>query len=427
MATKIDRKTRESIIYITLHAREIFHRLRWADCVECPYCGEKHIWYYKNGYYKCSHCHKRFTDTSNTIFHSTKVSLTYWLVAIYLLSIGKGISSQELSRFLQVTQKTAWYMLHKIRYAFKQDGTILTGDIAVDEVYLGGKWSSIIIPKKIDILKRYGLWYEGDERRTWHKRNIHQAISQYKQPVYGMNDGSRIVLQALPNRFNSKDLLDITRRHSDESLQHIISDQASYYKDISASGINVVQMNHSHREFRNGDFSSNRIEGTFSHVKRRYRCHYVRPNKKYIQLYLNEFAFRWNNRESSNMDRIASGLHSCFTCGRVTRKDIDLYNWADSFPQRKKKHKETLEDWFRIGWPDCARMIRVQGVWYDKIEFESLKEIWEFKQALLEDQDHIVYNYQYIMDKLCWFVLYHYVFNGSDVQINQRKLGALVS
>ena len=229
---KMDKKTKDSIIYIMLHAREIFKRLRWPNGVVCPYCGEVHIWHYKTGGYKCSKCGKRFTDTSNTIFHSTKVKLEYWLVAIYLLTVGKGVSSQELSGFLQVTQKTAWYMLHKIRFAFNQDGTILTGDVAVDEVYLGGKWSSIIIPKKIDILKRYGLWYEGDVRRTWHKKNIRSAISLYKQPVYGMNDGDRIVLQALPHRFNSKDLLTITQDHSDDTLRHLISDQALYYKDI---------------------------------------------------------------------------------------------------------------------------------------------------------------------------------------------------
>ncbi len=373
----MDKKTKDSIIYIMLHAREIFKRLRWPNGVVCPYCGEVHIWHYKTGGYKCSKCGKRFTDTSNTIFHSTKVKLEYWLVAIYLLTVGKGVSSQELSGFLQVTQKTAWYMLHKIRFAFNQDGTILTGDVAVDEVYLGGKWSSIIIPKKIDILKRYGLWYEGDVRRTWHKKNIRSAISLYKQPVYGMNDGDRIVLQALPHRFNSKDLLTITQDHSDDTLRHLISDQALYYKDIKDSGVDVIQMNHSKGEFKMDGFSSNRIEGTFSHLKRRYRAYYVRPNKKYIQLYLNEFAFRWNCRNDRIIDRIASGLQFCFTRGRVTRKTIDLYCWSDRFPERKYKRKETLEDWFEWGWPDCVAYMEVQGVVYDRKEFERLKSEWE--------------------------------------------------
>lgn len=370
---KIDKKTKESIIYITIHAKEIFHKLRWPKGVVCPYCGETHIWKFKNGTYKCSHCQKRFTDTSNTIFHSTKVRLEYWLVAIYLLTIGKGISSQELSGFLQVTQKTAWYMLHKIRYAFNQDGTILTGDIAVDEVYLGGKWSSIILPKKIDILKRYGLWYEGDKRRTWHKKNIRTAISMYKQPVYGMNDGDHIVLQALPYRFNSADLLNITQSHSDNNLRHLISDQASYYRDILNTGIDVIQMNHSKGEFKNGEYSSNRIEGTFSHLKRRYRCQYVRPDKKYIQLYLNEFCFRWNYRNNGTMERIQAGLMFCFNKGKITRKDIDQYEWCGAFPKRQYRKQETLEDWFEIGWPALVEGLEIQGVLYDREEFERLK------------------------------------------------------
>lgn len=302
------------------------------------------------------------------------------------MSMQKGVSSQEISGLLQVTQRTAWYMMHKIRIAFSQDDIKLTGDIAVDEVYLGGKWSSIIIPKKIDILKRYGLWYEGDKRRTWHKKNIQAAISQYKQPVYGMNDGNKIVLQALPNRFNSSDLLSITRRHSDDNLKHLLSDQASYYKDIKETGIDVIQMNHSKGEFKMDGFSSNRIEGTFSHLKRRYRCQYVRPNKKYIQLYLNEFVFRWNHRNDDIMTRLAAGMSKCIACGRVTRKDVDLYNWTNEFPKRKYKRKETLEEWFDkdINWGIYSE-IEVQGVRYTKEQFEEVKAAWEFHR-FIEDQ-----------------------------------------
>ena len=371
---KLDKKTRSSVIYITLHARDIFKKLRWKDGVKCPYCGETHIWHFANGGYKCSHCGKKFTDTSNTPFHSTKLPIAYWLIAMYLQATAKGISSQELSTLLQITQKSAWYMLHTLRDSYTQEATILSGDVAVDEVYLGGKWSNIIMPKKINILKKYDLWYEGDKRRTWHKKNIRSAISLYKQPVYGMNDGNKIVLQALPYRFNSADLLTITKNHSDDGLKHLISDQALYYKDIMDSGVNVIQMNHSKREFKKDGFSSNKIEGTFSHLKRRYKTNYVRPNKKYIQLYLNEFVFRWNNRDSDIMDRLSFGMALCVTRGRVTRKDIDLYSWNDMFPKRNYKRKETLEDWFDndINWT-MVREIEVQGVWYNRQEFEALK------------------------------------------------------
>lgn len=378
---RLDKKHQQSIIYITLHAKEIFNRLRWPNGVRCPYCGEVHCWNLKSGMHKCSKCGKRFSDTSNTIFHGTKIPISYWLVALYLLTMGKGCSSEELAAYAGITQKSAWFLLHKLRFAFNPDGTILEGDVAVDEVYLGGKWSSIILPKKIDILKRYGLWYEGDKERTWHKKNIRRAIAEYKQPVYGMNDGKNIVLMAVPNRFDSKDLLDITLKHTG-NIQHLVSDQSILYKEIAETGIDVVQMNHSKGEFHNGEFSSNRIEGTFSHLKRRYRCNYVRPEKKYIQLYLNEFCFRWNHRDNTSLERLNDAIGLCVIRGRVTYKDICNYNWKNSYHQRKYKHIETLEDWFELGWPECIESMKVQGVVYTKDRFNELKTKWEARKDL---------------------------------------------
>lgn len=393
MKKKLDKRIVKNIISISLHANEIFKRLRWPNGVICPYCGEVHIWKYKLGTYKCSHCGKRFSDTSNTIFHATKVPISYWLVALYLITMSKGCSSEELSQYLNVTQKTAWYLLHKIRFAFKPDGTVLTGDIAVDEVYLGGKWSSIIIPKKIDILKRLDLWYEGDEKRTWAKENIHKAISEYKQPVYGMNDGNNIVLMAVPNRFDSKDLLQLTLQYTSQ-VNKLISDQSKLYKDIARNGFDVVSMNHSKGEFKNGEYSSNRIEGTFGHLKRRYRCNYVRPDKKYIQLYLNEFCFRWNNRNNDSITRLALGMHLCTACGSITRKDIDSYNWKETFHPRAIKRHTTIDDFIdnNNSWPDMIKSITVDGVEYTKDDFDRLKS---YRMEALKDKSENLSEYPF--------------------------------
>lgn len=376
MKRKIDKKHRQTIIYICMHAQEIFNKLRWPNSVVCPYCGEKHIWKYKNGTYKCSHCGKHFSDTSGTIFHSTKVPLSFWIVCLYCITMLKGISSEEVAQYLSITQKTAWYIMHTLRLALDQKAIVLEGDIAVDEVYLGGKWSSIIVPKKIGLLKKYDLWYEGDVKRTWHKRNIRRAISEYKQPVYGMNDGKHIVLQAVPNRFDSQDLLQLTLTHTG-NIQHLISDQSVLYKEIANTGIEVVQMNHSKREFHNGEFSSNRIEGTFSHLKRRTRCNYVRPTKKYIQLYLNEFCFRWNHREESAMERLEAAMSLCVARGRITRRDIDLYDWKVKYHQRKPKRYESIDDWLDRPWPSLVDTIVVNGIEYNEAEFNRLKALRE--------------------------------------------------
>lgn len=376
MKPKITEKHRQSIIYITLHAKEIFQRLRWPNGVTCPYCGEKHVWTYRNGTYKCSHCHKTFSDTSNTVFSCTKIPLSYWIIAMYLLSMAKGVSSEELASFLNVTQKTTWFLLHKLRTKMNQDGTLLNGDIAVDEVYLRGKWSSVIVPKKIEFMKRKGLYYPDDSKRTWSNHNVRRAISEYKQPVFGMNDGKNIVLRALPNRFDSQDLLSIVQQYG-QNVTHLVSDQSTLYTEMIAKGYNVVQMNHSKREFRNGDFSSNRIEGTFSHVKRRVRCHYVRPDKKYIQLYLNEFCFRWNNRDSQTYDRLAHIMRLCCTGGCVTYKDIINYTWLESYHQRKPKHYESIDDWLDHDWPSFASSMEIHGVTYTREDYNRLKLIRE--------------------------------------------------
>ena len=372
MKPRITDNSKKSIVYITLHAKEIFHQLRWPNGIVCPYCGERHIWHYKNGTYKCSHCHKTFSDTSNTVFNSTKVPLSYWIIAMYLDSMGKGISSEELASFLGVTQKTTWYILHKLRSKLSQDGTLLNGDIAVDEVYLRGKWSSVIVPKKIQFMQRNDLYYPDDLKRTWSTHNVKRAISEYKQPVFGMNDGHNIILRALPNRFDSQDLLQLVKQHTG-TVDHLISDQSKLYTEMS-NIYKVIQMNHSQRQFKNGDYSSNRIEGTFSHIKRRIRCHYVRPDKKYIQLYLNEFCFRWNHRNNDSMVRLAHIMKLCCTGGRVTYKDIDNYNWIDSFKQRKPKRYESIDEWLDRPWYATVDSIEINGVRYTKKDWERLRE-----------------------------------------------------
>ena len=382
---KLDKKQKQTFIYICVHAKEIFSKLRWPNGVVCPYCGETHIWHFKTGGYKCSKCGKRFSDTSNTIFHATKIPIAYWLVAYYLITMTKGVSSTELSRLLGCTQKTCWYVLHIIRQSLKQSDTVLTGNIAVDEVYLRGKWSSIIVPKKIQFMKKQGLYYEDDPRRTWNNENVCEAINQYKQPVFGMNDGNKIILRAIPNRFTSTDLLGLIKLYG-KDIEHLVSDQSKLYTEIGKKGINVVQMNHSKREYKKDGFSSNRIEGTFSHLKRRYRCQYVRPDKKYMQLYLNEFVFRWNNRDEAPMDRLAVAVQLGTSGGKVTRRTIDSYNWSDEFPKRRLKRKETLEEWFELGWPSLASQIKVQGVWYDKKEFNRLRELYMNRKAGLPFQ-----------------------------------------
>ena len=120
--------------------RDFITEQRWGKVVVCPFCGCTHIYECGNGdnQFKCAHCHKRFSCLVGTIFENTKLPLQKWFMAMYLISSHKkGISSRQLSRDIDVMQKTAWFILHKIRTLFAQDDVVLGGVVECDEMYLG--------------------------------------------------------------------------------------------------------------------------------------------------------------------------------------------------------------------------------------------------------------------------------------------------
>lgn len=101
------------LLHITSHSTEIFHGLRWGEIIACPECGSIHIYKPEAGQqHICADCDNRFSDTSGTIFHSTKLPLVKWLIAIYMFcSQSKGISSYNLARLISVSQPTVWRIL----------------------------------------------------------------------------------------------------------------------------------------------------------------------------------------------------------------------------------------------------------------------------------------------------------------------------
>lgn len=115
---------------------------RWGETPCCPHCGNVGA-YITNRGYKCKakECGKKFTVTTGTIFENTKISLRYWFATIYLATAHKkGISSHQLSRDLNITQKTAWFLLHRVREMLTNNAPeMLTGTVEVDETYIGGK------------------------------------------------------------------------------------------------------------------------------------------------------------------------------------------------------------------------------------------------------------------------------------------------
>ena len=122
--------------------RQFLKEQRWGSVVVCPYCGSVHVYACGDGKrFKCDGCGNKFSVLVGTIFENTKLPLRKWFMAMYLLSSHKkGVSSHQIARDIEVTQKTAWFMLHKIRTLLGQDDNVtLADEVECDEAYMGGR------------------------------------------------------------------------------------------------------------------------------------------------------------------------------------------------------------------------------------------------------------------------------------------------
>lgn len=253
--------------------RKYLEKRRWDSHPICPHCGNaQKIYRYKNGKtFKCAHCHKQFKVTTGTIFENSNLPLQKWFLTFYLISLSKkGISSIELSKTIGVTQKTAWYLLHKIRYMLehRNSGNQLRGIVEVDETYVGGK--------------KKGKRGRGSENKT---------------PVFGaVQRRGRLSITPVEN----------TRRKTLEPIihkrikggTHIMSDEWWAYTKLDTDYEHSV-VKHKVKEYVRGDVHTNTIEGAWSHLKRSMMGTYHRPSKKHLDKYCAEFEFTYNARKKS--------------------------------------------------------------------------------------------------------------------------------
>jgi transposase-like protein len=259
---------------------------RWGDgAAVCPYCGCTHTYMTKEGRYICKDCHKHFSVLVGTIFENTKVSLRKWFLAMYIVSCTKkGMSSCQLAREIKVTQKTAWFMLHKIRGLFGiTDEIELDGEVEMDEMYLGGRETNKHNDKRT----------EGTQGRS----------TKTKTPIFGMlqRDG-KVVAMKVENT-KGKTLMPIVEQFVKKGAT-TYTDEASIYNNLSKKGYDHLFVNHSKREFvRCGDIHTNGIEGFWAHFKRVIFSTYHCVSKDYVSRYIDEQQYRWNTREEKDSYR----------------------------------------------------------------------------------------------------------------------------
>ena len=254
---------------------------RWGDGeVVCPYCGGTHCYMTAEGRYICKDCHNKFSVLVGTIFENTKISLRKWFMAMYLISSHKkGVSSCQLARDIQVTQKTAWFLLHKIRGLYGQsDSTVLNGEVEMDEMYLGGREAN----------KHESKRTEGTQGRS----------TKTKTPIFGMLDreNGTVVAMKVENTQGAT-LMPIVSQFVEEGST-TYTDEATIYNKLSENGYEHMFVNHSKREFvRSSDIHTNGIEGFWAHFKRVVFSTYHMVSKDYLQRYIDEQAYRWNTRD----------------------------------------------------------------------------------------------------------------------------------
>ena len=294
---------RNSIRYVVRNADSIYKQLRWHGHITCPHCGATHVYNCAYGY-KCAKCHKRFTNYTNTIMHGSKLDTSAWVLTLYLMLDSRGISSVEVARKVGVTQKTAWAMMMRWRQAMSQDSVELKGVVSMDEAYLGGSWTNKPLRKQQQIANKYipiEFQHGPLPKETFLKIN-----SDIHTPIIGMNDGKNVILQVLPKGFDKTDIQDIFNVHA-SNVDMCVSDSSKLYEDW---GIPFEHSNHSKRQYSTkSGYSSNNVEGLFSHLKRALRHNQVHISNKYMQYYLDEMSFRWRHR----LDTIHIKMYDSFS------------------------------------------------------------------------------------------------------------------
>lgn len=274
--------------------RVYLETLRWNGKSVCPHCGSMSEEHYKltqggefKGLYKCRDCKKRFTVRQGIMFEDSNLPLRTWFHAIYLVFISKkGISSCQLARELGVTQKTAWFMLQRIRHNMKDDDIDFDDTTQVDETYIGGK------------TKRN----KGGQGRS----------TKQKIPVMGLLSKGKVHTRVIPNA--GKDTLQGVIYNLIKEGVTVVTDGWKGYRGLGKKYKHKV-VNHSKKIYvTKAGFHTNGIEGYWSILKRGIRGIYHLVSAKHLPKYLQEFAFRYNTRKQTDSDRFND-----FLCGFTER------------------------------------------------------------------------------------------------------------
>lgn len=279
---------------------------RWGETPCCPNCGNVGA-YVTNRGFKCKakECQKKFTVTTGTIFENTKISLRIWFAAMYLCTAHKkGISSLQLSRDLNITQKTAWFVLHRIREMLNSNQTDkLNGIVEVDETYVGGSLKNKSNKKRREMREVNGQWVDA------------------KTPVFAMVErGGEVRTTMLDTtKPKSSDVLPIIEFHINKDAT-IVTDSSPMYVALKRT-FDHESVNHVEHEYVKGIAHTNTVEGFFSLLKRGINGIYHQVSPKHLHRYCDEFAYRYNTRKITDVVRFEDAVKNVNNV-RLTYADL---------------------------------------------------------------------------------------------------------
>ena len=281
-------------------ARQHMEDMRWGGEPVCPFCEGRRPYKLKNGKsYRCKEktCKKTFTVTTGTVYENTKLPLSTWAAAIYVLTAHKkGISSHQLARDLGCTQKTGWFILHRIRLMMGEDAPEpLDNVVETDETYIGGAFANM----------------NRKRRKKWQELGIDNKVA-----VMGLLERDGKARLTVIGERTFKEVV----RENVKPDAILITDTHLSYQGLSFEYNGHLTVNHSQGEYRNGLAYTNSVEGFFSQFKRSIFGIYHQVSPKHLHRYCAETTYRYNSRKISDKDRFDMALQK--PQGRITYKKL---------------------------------------------------------------------------------------------------------
>jgi transposase-like protein len=283
-----------------LAAVEFMEKQRWGNTPACPRCGAIDVVQVKDGngnrnkrfLWRCHSCKDQFTVRIGTVFEDSRIPLRIWCYAFWkACSSKKGISALQIKRECGLAYKSALFLMHRIRFAMTPDTKEkLSGDVEVDETYVGGK------PR-----------YKGERVITI--QGLKMKIGTGKTPVLALisRNGS-IRTKVLPD-VTGKTLRTAIMENVNVPSARLLTDELTAYKKIGKefSG-GHESVTHSKGEYARGDIHSNTAESFFATLKRGIYGTFHAVSKKHLHRYVNEFAFRWDTRKIDDGERLVTAI-----------------------------------------------------------------------------------------------------------------------